>query len=746
MKGAGKGRRAACARVQRRRDGARPRRLRRRRHVLDDAPHARAARSSARSRSVHPAAARGRLRPELRPACAPPVEARRHGRRHVRLRHERQSSRWPSCARPASTSSSPITTCRVGAARMSRGAQSRAGRLRVSRTRISPPSASRSSSRSRSRRELGKNDAFIWRCSTSSRSRRSPTSRRCAARTASSRATGSGCSRRRENVGLRALIRAAGLDGKPLTAGRVGFILAPRLNAVGRLGHALRGVELLMTRGRARGERDRARARGAERAAAGDRPRDARRGARHGRASSILDATYGIVLAEEGWHPGVIGIVASRIVEEFGRPTMLIALDGETGKGSGRSDLRASICTPRSASAAICSCASADTERPPASRSRATASTSSRALQRGRASHADARRSRSRAAHRPRGRARSTSTTSSRRCCATSSRAASAIRRRARRARRASRRAAKLVGQDGLKLRLDDRQRRARGDRLGFASPHRRVRSSRAGRHRVSARARRVPGRARLQAKHRRHRPQSRRLDMRIVAGRWRGRTIDAPAGPRRAPDADRVREAWMSISSRTCRERACSISSPAPARSGSRRCRAAPRCADFVEIDARAFAHLRDNIETLGAGDAATRASRRRDSALSTSLDGRRLRRRVRRSAVRSAARRQRSPSAGSQRAVRVGYSSSSTTRRRQCSPDADDTRRYGTTRDHLLPQPRTSVPNRSRSTPAASTRSRAGMKISCTAAASSSTGWSSPSPSTPRRSRSSPSTSASS
>ncbi|MDX6511419.1 MAG: single-stranded-DNA-specific exonuclease, partial [Gaiellaceae bacterium] len=49
-----------------------------------------------------------------------------------------------------------------------------------------------------------------------------------------------------KNLGLRALIRSAGLEGKPLTAGRVGYILAPRLNAVGRLGHALRGVDLLM--------------------------------------------------------------------------------------------------------------------------------------------------------------------------------------------------------------------------------------------------------------------------------------------------------------------------------------------------------------------------------------------------------------------------------------------------------------------------------------------------------------------
>jgi single-stranded-DNA-specific exonuclease len=60
-----------------------------------------------------------------------------------------------------------------------------------------------------------------------------------------------------------------------------------------------------------------------------------------------LEQTYGIVLAAEGWHPGVIGIVASRLVEEFGRPTILIALDGSEGKGSGRSispfDLHAGI-------------------------------------------------------------------------------------------------------------------------------------------------------------------------------------------------------------------------------------------------------------------------------------------------------------------------------------------------------------------------------------------------------------------
>jgi single-stranded-DNA-specific exonuclease len=139
-----------------------------------------------------------------------------------------------------------------------------------------------------------------------------------------------------ENIGLRALIRSSGLDGKPLTAGRVGYILAPRLNAVGRLDSALRGVQLLLSENpheanaiareleelnRKRQEIDRA----------------TLDEARAMVQAMPLDETYGIALASPSWHPGVIGIVASRIVEEFGRPTMLIGLDGETGKGSGRS-------------------------------------------------------------------------------------------------------------------------------------------------------------------------------------------------------------------------------------------------------------------------------------------------------------------------------------------------------------------------------------------------------------------------
>ena len=149
-----------------------------------------------------------------------------------------------------------------------------------------------------------------------------------------------------ENAGIRALVRASGLDGKPLTAGRVGFILAPRLNAVGRLGHALRGVELLTaddehtanTIARELEELNRQRQ---------DIDRATLDQARRQVDALDLDGKRGLVLAGEGWHPGVIGIVASRIVEETARPAVLIAVEDGVGKGSGRSisrfDLHAAL-------------------------------------------------------------------------------------------------------------------------------------------------------------------------------------------------------------------------------------------------------------------------------------------------------------------------------------------------------------------------------------------------------------------
>lgn len=148
------------------------------------------------------------------------------------------------------------------------------------------------------------------------------------------------------NTGLRALIRAAGLDGKAITAGRIGFILAPRLNAAGRLGHAIRGVELLLTE-----DEHHANTIARELEELNYKRQEIDRWtldqARERVQQLDLDNTFGIVLADESWHPGVIGIVASRLVEEFGRPTVLVAIAGEVGKGSGRSiakfDLHAAL-------------------------------------------------------------------------------------------------------------------------------------------------------------------------------------------------------------------------------------------------------------------------------------------------------------------------------------------------------------------------------------------------------------------
>jgi single-stranded-DNA-specific exonuclease len=139
-----------------------------------------------------------------------------------------------------------------------------------------------------------------------------------------------------EHPGLRALIRSSGLEGKPLTAGRVGFVLAPRLNAAGRIADAKLGLKLLLCEredeaniiareleelNRARQELDRAVLDSAMRQLEAPGMRD----------------RFAYVLHREGWHAGVIGIVASRIVEQTARPAVLVAVDGGIGKGSGRS-------------------------------------------------------------------------------------------------------------------------------------------------------------------------------------------------------------------------------------------------------------------------------------------------------------------------------------------------------------------------------------------------------------------------
>ncbi len=136
--------------------------------------------------------------------------------------------------------------------------------------------------------------------------------------------------------GLQALMDVARVDPSGVDEGAIGFRLAPRLNAAGRLYRADAGLELLLT-----GDRDRARQIAAELDAVNAERRDVETRIRFEAEALLAEQSApgapAHVLAAEGWHPGVIGIVAARIAERHYRPTVLIALDGEEGSGSGRS-------------------------------------------------------------------------------------------------------------------------------------------------------------------------------------------------------------------------------------------------------------------------------------------------------------------------------------------------------------------------------------------------------------------------
>jgi single-stranded-DNA-specific exonuclease len=137
-------------------------------------------------------------------------------------------------------------------------------------------------------------------------------------------------------AGLRALVETAGLASRPIRAGHVGFILAPRLNAAGRIGDANDGLRLLLTDdvGVAAALARELETLNARRQEIDQRIlRDA-----VARADATLEPDdHALVLASDDWHPGVIGIVASRLVERYGRPTFLVAWEGDLGRGSGRS-------------------------------------------------------------------------------------------------------------------------------------------------------------------------------------------------------------------------------------------------------------------------------------------------------------------------------------------------------------------------------------------------------------------------
>ena len=157
----------------------------------------------------------------------------------------------------------------------------------------------------------------------------------------------------RHNIGLSALADVAGLAERP-DASHLGFVLGPRVNAGGRVGRADLGARLLATTDpdeareiAAELDRLNAERRAIEAIVLEEAMEQANRRHRDGAGPLVL-------VAEEGWHPGVIGIVASRLKDHFGRPAMVIAIDENgMGRGSGRSitgvDLGAAVTAAREA-------------------------------------------------------------------------------------------------------------------------------------------------------------------------------------------------------------------------------------------------------------------------------------------------------------------------------------------------------------------------------------------------------------
>jgi single-stranded-DNA-specific exonuclease RecJ len=135
--------------------------------------------------------------------------------------------------------------------------------------------------------------------------------------------------------GLAALMAEAGV-GAPISSWHLAFVMGPRLNAAGRLGHADYALELLLAEDESRG---RSLAHKLEEFNAYRRTLEARVAAEalEMGAARFEAGRKSIVIAGEGWHPGVIGIVAARLAERFYRPAVLIALEGGSGRGSCRS-------------------------------------------------------------------------------------------------------------------------------------------------------------------------------------------------------------------------------------------------------------------------------------------------------------------------------------------------------------------------------------------------------------------------
>ena len=140
-----------------------------------------------------------------------------------------------------------------------------------------------------------------------------------------------------ENPGIKALKEVAGLKDKAIRSNHVGFNLGPRINAAGRVGNAKKGVELLTAKCENKA-REIAEYLESENKRRQKIQSDILKSAREKILNDVdIDSEMAIIIFDDSWHQGVIGVVASRLASEFYRPVIIIATDGEVGHGSARS-------------------------------------------------------------------------------------------------------------------------------------------------------------------------------------------------------------------------------------------------------------------------------------------------------------------------------------------------------------------------------------------------------------------------
>ena len=141
---------------------------------------------------------------------------------------------------------------------------------------------------------------------------------------------------RSDFIGLHALLKEAGLAGREISSVQIGFVLAPRINAAGRMGAADMAADLLLCQDPVQAEEL------AKALCALNRERQSVEQTIYSQAEEMMEQMpeadrRALVLASETWHQGVVGIVASRLSEKYSRPSFMIHLNGAVGKGSCRS-------------------------------------------------------------------------------------------------------------------------------------------------------------------------------------------------------------------------------------------------------------------------------------------------------------------------------------------------------------------------------------------------------------------------